>query len=177
MQNIPETSQSTKQTPDDTPQASQAAGVKSESVWVLSEIRVAITSALLLSSPTPQSFSRSLHPVAVISVLGSNSRISSDSKRLWTPQQPPARKPVRQAKYIGRHRPIHQPLRASYLLGVHTAVSDYAESSMTIRFRAAEADELVDDERAAQRIYMGSAMTMEPGEFYWATPRFPPPMQ
>ena len=37
---------------------------------------------------------------------------------------------------------------------------------MTIRFRAAEADELVDDERAAQRIYMGSAMTMEPGEFY-----------
>ena len=37
---------------------------------------------------------------------------------------------------------------------------------MTIRFRAAEADELADDERAAQRIYMGSAMTMEPGEFY-----------
>ena len=25
---------------------------------------------------------------------------------------------------------------------------------------------VVDDERAAQRIYMGSAMTMEPGEFY-----------
>jgi hypothetical protein len=37
---------------------------------------------------------------------------------------------------------------------------------MTIRFRAAEADELVDDERAAQRIYIASAMTMEPGEFY-----------
>lgn len=35
---------------------------------------------------------------------------------------------------------------------------------MTIRFRPAEADELVDNERAAQRIYMGSALTMEPGE-------------
>jgi hypothetical protein len=35
---------------------------------------------------------------------------------------------------------------------------------MTVRFRPVEANELVDDERAAQRIYMGSAMTMEPGE-------------
>jgi hypothetical protein len=37
---------------------------------------------------------------------------------------------------------------------------------MTIRFRAAEADELVDDKLSAQRIYLGSAMTMENGEFY-----------
>lgn len=35
---------------------------------------------------------------------------------------------------------------------------------MTVRFRPVEADELVDEQRAAQRIYMGSAMTMEPGE-------------
>jgi hypothetical protein len=35
---------------------------------------------------------------------------------------------------------------------------------MTVRFRPVETNELVDDERAAQRIYMGSAMTMEPGE-------------
>lgn len=36
---------------------------------------------------------------------------------------------------------------------------------MTIRFRPVEADELVDEQRASQqRIYMGSAMTMEPGE-------------
>jgi hypothetical protein len=46
---------------------------------------------------------------------------------------------------------------------------------MTIRFRAAEADELVDDERAAQRIYMGSAMTMEPGEFIERLPDSHPP--
>jgi hypothetical protein len=37
---------------------------------------------------------------------------------------------------------------------------------VTIRFRDAEADELVDDERTAQRIYMSSALTMEPGESY-----------
>jgi hypothetical protein len=35
---------------------------------------------------------------------------------------------------------------------------------MTVRFRPVETNELVDDERVAQRIYMGSAMTMEPGE-------------
>lgn len=36
---------------------------------------------------------------------------------------------------------------------------------MTVRFRPVEADEPVDEQRAAQeRIYMGSAMTMEPGE-------------
>lgn len=35
---------------------------------------------------------------------------------------------------------------------------------MTVCFRPVKANELVDDERAAQRIYMGSAMTMEQGE-------------
>lgn len=36
---------------------------------------------------------------------------------------------------------------------------------MTVRFRPVEANELVDDERAAaQRIYMGSAITMEQGK-------------
>ena len=48
---------------------------------------------------------------------------------------------------------------------------------MTIRFRAAEAGELVDDERAAQRICMGSAMTMDSGEFvsfYRASPNSQP---
>jgi hypothetical protein len=47
---------------------------------------------------------------------------------------------------------------------------------MTIRFRAAEADELVDDKLSAQRIYLGSAMTMENGEFLSSdSPRFPTP--
>ena len=36
--------------------------------------------------------------------------------------------------------------------------------SMTVRFRPVEANELVDDERAAQRLYMGSAITMEQGK-------------
>lgn len=35
---------------------------------------------------------------------------------------------------------------------------------MTVRFRPVEANELVDDERAAQRLYMGSAITMEQGK-------------
>ena len=34
---------------------------------------------------------------------------------------------------------------------------------MTVRFRPVEANELVDDERA-QRLYMGSAITMEQGK-------------
>lgn len=36
--------------------------------------------------------------------------------------------------------------------------------SMTARFRPVEANELVDNERAAQRLYMGSAITMEQGK-------------
>jgi hypothetical protein len=35
---------------------------------------------------------------------------------------------------------------------------------MTVRFRPVETNELIDDERAAQRVYMSSAMTMETGE-------------
>jgi len=35
---------------------------------------------------------------------------------------------------------------------------------MTVRFRPVEANEQDDNERAAQRIYMGSAITMEQGE-------------
>ena len=47
---------------------------------------------------------------------------------------------------------------------------------MTIRFRAAEAEELVDDKLSAQRIYLGSTMTMENGEFLSSDfPRFPTP--
>lgn len=46
----------------------------------------------------------------------------------------------------------------------HTRLLAGVNRSMTVRFRPVEANELVDDERAAQRIYMGSAMTMEPGE-------------
>ena len=36
--------------------------------------------------------------------------------------------------------------------------------SMTVGFRPVEANELVDDERATQRLYMGSAITMEQGK-------------
>ena len=35
---------------------------------------------------------------------------------------------------------------------------------MTVRFRPVEANELVGDERAAQRIYMGSTIIMEQGK-------------
>jgi hypothetical protein len=106
-------------------------------------------------------------------VLGSNSRISSDSKRQLLSSRQPGNLFAKPNTLVDIVRPIlpssqtavarQLPVAGAYL---GTASNTCAESSMTIRFRAAEADELVDDERTAQRIYIASAMTMEPGEFY-----------
>jgi hypothetical protein len=106
-------------------------------------------------------------------VLGSNSRISSDSERQLLSSRQPGNLFAKPNTLVDIARPIipssqtaverQLPFAGAYL---GTASNICAESSMTIRFRAAEADELVDDERAVQRIYIASAMTMEPGEFY-----------
>jgi hypothetical protein len=139
----------------------------------LSEIRDAIASALLLfKHPGRSHVSCTQSPTSPCSEATRALALTASDFELLSSRQPGNlfAKPNTLVDIVRPILPSSQtavarqlPFAGAYL---GTASNTCAESSMTIRFRAAEADELVDDERAAQRIYMGSAMTMENGEFY-----------